>query len=181
MAAVVEDYAMRTSDGNEIIVPEVELHRCTECGVTVIPRASGKKIKEFKALQTEQLSPAELHEIFEKSDLTQKDFAEALGLGEKTFHRWLKGTQKVSRSMGYYLRAMDQFPEVFGWVKSRGWKETRQKTAAPAQRGEPPAAVFAALHRRETTMVVQRRAYFSGNPATMLSRGAVHITSISES
>lgn len=120
MVSVVEDYRVRTSDGNVITVAEVELHRCDSCHETIIPRASGKKIKEAKAEGTEQLKPEELHAFFDRADMTQKDFAEALGLGEKTFHRWLKGTQTVSRSMGYYLRAMDQFPDAFDWVKSRG-------------------------------------------------------------
>ena len=61
--------------------------------------------------------------MLEASGLSQKDFADAIGLGEKTFHRWLKGTQIASRSMGYYLRAMQHFPEAFEWVKKRGWRD----------------------------------------------------------
>jgi hypothetical protein len=71
----------------------------------------------------EQLTKAELLAMLEASRLSQKDFAEAIGLGEKTFHRWLKGTQIASRSMGYYLRAMVRFPEAFEWVKERGWRD----------------------------------------------------------
>jgi len=173
--AVTEDYAIRTPDGNTIIVPGVEMHRCNHCGETLIPAASSRYISEYEARETEQLTREELHAIFERSDLTQKDFAEALGLGEKTFHRWLKGTQVVSRSMGYYLRAMDRFPEAFDWVKTRGWRKPAPRRAATQPTTEP---VFAALHRRtmsttRATVAVQ----LQSNPALTLVLEAVHHSS----
>lgn len=172
---VTEDYSVHTPDGNTIIVPQVEMHRCNQCGETSIPAASSRYISEFQARETEALTREELHAIFERSDLTQKEFAEALGLGEKTFHRWLKGTQVVSRSMGYYLRAMDRFPEAFDWVKSRRWRkpEPRRVEAHPTME-----SVFAALQRRSlsttrTTAVVQ----LQSNPARTLVLEAVHNSS----
>jgi putative zinc finger/helix-turn-helix YgiT family protein len=112
---ISEDYDILTPDGNRIVVPKVDMERCDKCGETFIPAKSSRYISEYEAQATEQLSKKQIHEFFEQSDLTQKDYAEALGLGEKTFHRWLKGTQVVSRSMGYYLRAMNHFPELFDW------------------------------------------------------------------
>lgn len=163
---IVEDYQMVTSDGNTVTVPAVTLERCDKCGVTLVPAKSSRYISEYEAQATEQLSKKELHAFFEASDLTQKDYAEALGLGEKTFHRWLKGTQVASRSMGYYLRAMDHFPEVFDWVKNRGWRAPKR---VPVKRAEQPVAIFAALARRSTIMIE-----FKENPAQRLMLGAVH-------
>lgn len=165
--AVVEDYKMVTSDGNTVIVPNVALERCDHCGVTLVPAKSSRYISEYEAQATEQLSKKELHAFFEQSDLTQKDYAEALGLGEKTFHRWLKGTQVVSRSMGYYLRAVDHFPEVFEWVKNRSWRAPKK---APVRRSAQNAPVFLALSRRELVSVIQ----FKENPAQRLALGVVH-------
>jgi putative zinc finger/helix-turn-helix YgiT family protein len=146
---VTEDYTIHSPDGNTIVVPGVEMHRCSQCGETLIPAASSRYITEFQARESEQLTREELHAIFERSNLTQKDFAEALGLGEKTFHRWLKGTQVVSRSMGYYLRSMDLFPEAFDWVKERSWrKPTPRRATAPAV-DEP---IFPALQHRASIL-----------------------------
>jgi len=163
----VEDYEVVTSDGNRIVVPQVELSRCDHCGVTLVPAASSRLISEFQAQATEQLTRKELHDFFVRSNLTQKDFAEAFGLGEKTFHRWLKGTQVVSRSMGYYLRAMDRFPEVFEWVHNRGWREV-----AKLKKTHPSAKpVFEALSRH---MQIQEVTFIRYNPARRLTEGAIH-------
>lgn len=120
---VTREYEHRGTDGAVVVVPGVKILRCNRCGDEVIPAESDRQISRFVAEATEQLGKAELFAMLEASGLTQKDFAEAIGLGEKTFHRWLKGTQVVSRSMGYYLRAMAAFPEVFRWVRERQWRK----------------------------------------------------------
>ena len=170
LTSVTEDYEILTVDGNRIIVPQVDFVRCDQCGETLIPAASSRRISKFQAQASEQLSQKELHQIFERTDLTQKEFAEALGLGEKTFHRWIKGNQVVSRSMGYYLRAMDRFPEVFRWVKERKWRSpdpVKQSKEALSEQ----MVVFTALARRETTRTTLT---ISSNPARGLVLEAVH-------
>ncbi len=74
---VTEDYTIHSQDGNTIVVPGVEMHRCNQCGETLIPAASSRYISEFQARETEQLTSEELHTIFLRSNLNQKDFAEA--------------------------------------------------------------------------------------------------------
>jgi hypothetical protein len=61
---------------------------------------------------------------------------------------------------------MHHFPEVFEWVKQRGWR-TPKKT--PAKRVAKSQPVFAALERRTTIMIE-----FQQNPAQGLMLGAVH-------
>lgn len=163
---IVEDYTVHAQDGNTVIVPQVSKLRCDQCGVTLLSAKSSRYISEFQAQAMEQPSKAELFEYLKASELTQKDYAEALGLGEKTFHRWLKGTQVVSRSMGYYLRAMDHFPEVFEWVKNRDWRAPKK---SPARRVPQTQPVFAALERRTHILID-----FQRNPAQGLMLGAVH-------
>lgn len=170
LQTIIEDYTVHAQDGNTVVVPEVSKLRCDQCGVTMLPAKSSRYISEFQAQAMEQLSKAELFKYLEASELTQKDYAEALGLGEKTFHRWLKGTQVVSRSMGYYLRAMDHFPEVFEWVKNRGWRAPK---SAPVRRTMETNVIFAALNLRaaKSNVVVPQ---ISENPAKQFVLKPVH-------
>ena len=46
---VKEDYVDLTPDGNTIVVPDVEMHRCGACGVLLIPATSSRYISENEA------------------------------------------------------------------------------------------------------------------------------------
>ena len=75
------------------------------------------------AEHTERLTTDELREIREQFELDQTEMSEALGLGNKTYHRWENGTQYPSRSMGYYLRVLREYPDAFRWLRARQWRE----------------------------------------------------------
>jgi DNA-binding transcriptional regulator YiaG len=173
---VVQPYSCRGQDGNVVIVPDVTFLRCTHCGEELIPAESDRYISRYVAEANEQLTKAELYAMLEASGLSQRDFAEAIGLGEKTFHRWLKGTQIASRSMGYYLRAMQRFPEAFEWVKGRGWRSPAPAVVrAPTGEAISPSR-FPALERRTHS----RPGTLAGtrlNPARMLMLKAVQHSS----
>jgi hypothetical protein len=47
-------------------------------------------------------------------------------MGGKTLHRWARGTQRVSRSMGYFLRALMAHPAVYEWIRDRRWRRAEQ-------------------------------------------------------
>jgi len=64
--------------------------------------------------------------------------AESLGLGSKTWMRWENGEQNMSRSMGYFIRAIAQFPDVYEWVADRGWRQDEAEEQATTQ--EPSSA-----------------------------------------
>ena len=137
---VVEtDYQDTGSDGTTVVVPKVKILRCTACGEELIPAESDRYISRFVAEANDQLTKAQLFDLFHASGLNQMEFAEAIGLGEKTFHRWLKGTQVVSRSMGYYLRALQAFPEVFQWVRERRWRVPTRPMAQRMTTGDESA------------------------------------------
>jgi|GEM_PF-2460933 len=170
---VAKPYESRGQDGNVIVVPDVKFLCCTQCGEELIPAESSRYISRYVAEANEQLTKVELFAMLEASGLSQKDFAEAIGLGEKTFHRWLKGTQVVSRSMGYYLRAMERFPEVFAWVKERDWrKPAPARVYTPATKTE--GNVFTALQRRHLEHGNMIRPRLGLNPARALVLEAVH-------
>jgi len=171
---VVQPYSSRGQDGNVVLVPDVTFLRCTHCGEELIPAESDRYISRYVAEANEQLTKAQLYAMFEASGLSQKDFAEAIGLGEKTFHRWLKGTQIASRSMGYYLRAMERFPEAFGWVKERGWrKPAPAQVHTPARQPAGPSP-FPALARRSGSAIPCALGETQVNPARMFVLKAVH-------
>jgi DNA-binding transcriptional regulator YiaG len=170
---VVQPYTCRGQDGNVVVVPDVTFLRCTHCGEELIPAESDRYISRYVAEANEQLTKAELFAMLEASGLSQKDFAEAIGLGEKTFHRWLKGTQIASRSMGYYLRAMQQFPEAFAWVRERGWRKPAPALVRIPAKEAIASSFFPALDRRSMSGS-RELAGTRINPARMLMLKAVH-------
>lgn len=163
---VAVDYKATTRDGVEIVVPNVQILRCQSCGEETVPAASVQQISEFIAAVNEQLKAAELYAIMEKYDRNQKEISEICGFGEKTFHRWLKGTQVVSRSMGYYLRVLGKFPEAFAWVEARGWRQEEQKGAVISSRRTSEECFIEALQPFEALRVRNRAPTVPrGNPA----------------
>jgi len=119
---VFDRYETTAADDVKVVIPRVKLLRCASCGDELLPPETQKQIDVAIAEQTEQLAARELEAIWESFNMDQTQTAEVLGLGGKTFHRWLKGTQYPSRSMGYYLRVLAEFPEAFDWLKTRGWR-----------------------------------------------------------
>ena len=120
---VYDRYETVAADDVKIAIPRVKLLRCSNCGDELLPPETQKQIDTAIAEQTEQLSPRELEAIWERLNLDQTETAEVFGLGSKTFHRWLNGTQYPSRSMGYYLRVLAEFPDALEWLKERGWRK----------------------------------------------------------
>jgi len=116
-------YKITAADDVEVVIPKVKVLRCPKCGDELIPPETQKQIDQAVAEQTEQLSKKELEDIAESFALDQTRTSEVLGLGSKTFHRWLNGTQYPSRSMGFYLRVLAEFPEAFVWLRERSWRK----------------------------------------------------------
>lgn len=159
---VTVEYKDVDQNGHEVSVPGVEILRCKGCGAELIPAASDRLISEAVAQANEQLTPAELYALMEQYDLNQKEVAKICGFGEKTFHRWLKGTQVVSRSMGYYLRILQEFPAALQFVKDQAWRTGANSTSRmhkPEKRDDVATVrgldAFPALERR------------NGNPAIL--------------
>ncbi len=178
LVEIVQDYTDVCPDGASVVVPGVRMLRCTDCGEELIPAESNRYISRYVAEANEQLTKAELFAMLEASGLSQKDFAEAIGLGEKTFHRWLKGTQIASRSMGYYLRALQHFPDAFEWVKERDWRKPASTPIRTPARETAGTSPFPALARRSTRPCARVSASTRINPARMLMLKAIHHSSI---
>lgn len=120
---VKEPYVVELPDGDRFTISSLSVIRCDTCDEVSIPGASAKVIDDAILEYSETVSVEFLREFLAKFNLDQTEAAEALGLGGKTVHRWVRGTQRVSRSMGFFLRAMVEFPEAFEWIQHRRWRE----------------------------------------------------------
>lgn len=119
---VLVPYKTTLADDVQLEIPKIKVLRCQNCGDELIPAETQKQIDRAIAEKTEQLSQHELEQIAVKFGLDQTEISEVLGLGSKTFHRWVNGTQYPSRSMCYYLRILAEFPEIFEWLRQRAWR-----------------------------------------------------------
>ena len=116
------DYTVTAGDGVKVVVPNLLVEVCDHCGEMVLSADAADAVDAAIAEQTDQLTTRELERIREDLDVDQTEMSEILGLGGKTYHRWEKGNQVPSRSMGYYLRVLAEFPEAFAWLRERGWR-----------------------------------------------------------
>ncbi len=139
---VVVTYEADTHDGNKVLVPNVALLKCDTCGAELLPPESLRRVAATIAAETDQFSRKQLYRFLEQFDLTQAEAAEAIGLGGKTINRWLRGTQTISRSMGYYLRALMAFPEAFDWVRRRAWRDLHGHVSAKETTEGAPELTF---------------------------------------
>lgn len=125
------DYTINVADGVKVVVPNLLVEVCEHCGEIVLSADASDAVDAAIAEQTEQLTVRELERIREDLDVDQTEMGEILGLGGKTYHRWEKSNQVPSRSMGYYLRVLAEFPEAFAWLRERGWKKRNRLAATP--------------------------------------------------
>jgi putative zinc finger/helix-turn-helix YgiT family protein len=121
------DFVAKIGDGQTLRIPNIEMEVCDRCGEEILSLESARAVDAAVAHHTERLTTNELREMREQFGVDQTEMSEALGLGGKTFHRWEKGSQYPSRSMGYYLRLLREFPETFAWLRSRRWKRRNGK------------------------------------------------------
>ena len=122
LLALKRDYVANIGDGQKLIIPNIEMEVCDKCGEEILSLEAARAVDVAIGGHIDRLTTTELREIRAQFGLDQTEMSEALGLGGKTFHRWEKGTQYPSRSMGYYMRLLREFPDAFEWLRARGWK-----------------------------------------------------------
>ena len=158
------DYPVDLADGVKVIVRDVPAEVCDHCGEIAFSADAAMTIDHAIAEQTEQLTPRELVRIREDIGVDQAGMSEMLGLGEKTYHRWEKGNQFPSRSMGFYLRVLKEFPEAVEWLRDRGWQ--RQNRINSAQHTFNFSSAFPCLPPQKGNDIVSFKK--SRNPAMAL-------------
>jgi len=127
LRALKREFVANIGDGQKLRIPDIEMEVCDKCGQEILSLESARAVDAAIAVHTERLTKKDLRAIREQFGVDQTEMSEALGLGAKTFHRWEKGSQYPSRSMGYYLRLLREFPESFEWLRSRQWTRSNGK------------------------------------------------------
>lgn len=110
-----------TLDGKNVTVPKVEMERCDQCGETFLTPAGSRQVDQWLDAQSETITTQELQKFLDQYQLTQKQAAEILRIGEKNFSRWLNGKQRVSASMSNYIRTLTAVPQAFTTLKNRNF------------------------------------------------------------
>jgi DNA-binding transcriptional regulator YiaG len=123
---VIEDYRLDLPEGETLTVPKLLILRCGTCGEDTIPPESSRRIETAVEQHQDTLPAVAVRSFLEQFQVDQTEAAEALGMGGKTLHRWARGTQRVSRSMGYFLRALMAHPAVYEWIRDRRWRHAEQ-------------------------------------------------------
>jgi putative zinc finger/helix-turn-helix YgiT family protein len=122
---VTRDYKVKFPDGQTSTVANLSFEECPECKDEFFSSEAMDRISDKVSAELDSLSLSDLKRIREKLQPNMTLLAESLGLGSKTWMRWENGEQNMSRSMGYFVRAMEQFPEVYEWVANRGWRRSQ--------------------------------------------------------
>jgi len=128
--SIQKNLDIETQDGTHVVVPHVPVLRCDACGDEIVPPSSHSFVDRYVKDATEQLTKTDVQRLFTGLDRTQAAVTEDLGLGPKTLTRWISGSQHPNRAMGFYLRVMAEFPQVYTWVKNRTWKTQDAELAA---------------------------------------------------
>ena len=136
---VTRDYKVNLPDGQTSTVANLSFEECPECKDEFFSSEAMDRISDKVSAELDSLSSSDLKRIREKLQPNMTLLAESLGLGSKTWMRWENGEQNISRSMGYFIRTLAQFPEVYEWVADRGWRQDEAEEQATTQ--EPSSAV----------------------------------------
>jgi len=122
---MTKDYTVELRDGDQCTIANLAQRKCNQCGHVVLPWPSVQRVDRAVADHTEPVTAEFLKIARSQLQPSMTLLAESLGLGSKTWMRWENGEQNMSRSMGYFVRAMEQFPEVYEWVANRGWRRSQ--------------------------------------------------------
>jgi putative zinc finger/helix-turn-helix YgiT family protein len=85
-------------------IPALTVPQCGNCRAISIDNEADHQISAAFRRSARLLAPEEIREGREKLALTQKQFANLLGVGEATVSRWESGAQIQQRAMDRFLR-----------------------------------------------------------------------------
>src|SRR5260370_37911858 len=93
-------------DGRAYLVeiPALTVPQCGNCQAISIDDEADRQISAAFRRQAGLLAPEEIRQGRDKLGLTQKQFANLLGVGEATVSRWETGAQIQQRAMDRFLR-----------------------------------------------------------------------------
>lgn len=93
-------------------IPDLPVNRCAACGEVLFSNATDDRISEALREHLSLLSPVQIREALRALGLTQKEFAERIGVAPETVSRWISGTHIQSRAMNNLMRLFLEFDSV---------------------------------------------------------------------
>jgi putative zinc finger/helix-turn-helix YgiT family protein len=99
-------------------IPALTVPRCTNCQAISLDDEADRQISATFRREARLLSPEEIRLGREKLELTQKQFASLLGIGEATVSRWETGAQIQQRALDRFLRLCFASPAAVELLRS---------------------------------------------------------------
>jgi DNA-binding transcriptional regulator YiaG len=129
---VEEPITVPNADGTtRTVMVKVPALRDPEDGEIYFGTDASAILDKAKARHMGVLAPQELAELRKRLGLTQKEIAEVLQIGEKSWSRWETGREIVSRSLNLLLMALYEGRVNLPWLRA---KCIHDKQPAPAPR-----------------------------------------------
>lgn len=102
-------------------IEDYHIFKCDKCEEELVSpkslRESEKTLTDFRRTVDGLLTSDEIKAIRKKLGATQKELAEMLEVGEKTFARYENGQVTQSRAMDFTLRALNMHPNLLHSIK----------------------------------------------------------------
>ena len=99
-------------------LPDLTVPRCAHCQTISLDEEADRQISAAFRRVARLLAPEEIRQGREKLGLTQKQFANLLGVGEATVSRWETGAQIQQRAMDRFLRVCFGSPAAVALLAS---------------------------------------------------------------
>jgi putative zinc finger/helix-turn-helix YgiT family protein len=137
---VIVDYSTELEhDGRlySVTIKDAQVLKCQACGSEILPHETHERLLEALRKSAGLLMPSEITEERESLGLTQKTFAEMLGVAPATVSRWESGAQIQQRVMNDWIKAFFALPTLRRYLWWQRFPEGRLD--APPE--EHPTAV----------------------------------------
>jgi putative zinc finger/helix-turn-helix YgiT family protein len=135
---ILEDHVTRHPKLEEVVIPDVPMLRCDECGDVVIGQEGNARIDAWLDAALNAISPEDIRALLTKYNLTQRRASQITGLGEKNISRWLTGRARPSESVSNFLRLLLADEDSFERLKQKNFTEHEPGLfSAPPATSEP--------------------------------------------
>lgn len=88
----------------QVEIPALTVPQCSNCNAISIDDEADREMSAAFRREAKLLAPEEIRQGRERLGLTQKQFANLLGVGESTISRWETGAQIQQRALDRFLR-----------------------------------------------------------------------------
>jgi putative zinc finger/helix-turn-helix YgiT family protein len=101
-----------------VTVPALTVPQCENCHALSFDDEADQQISAAFRREARLLAPEEIRQGREKLGMTQKEFANLLGVGEATVSRWETGAQIQQRAMDRFVRVCIASPAAVELLRS---------------------------------------------------------------